>query len=139
VTGTLRGHHQLRRQSHPPGQGHRRPVRPVADAPARRGGRPTAGPAALVRPSCVGTPRAVGRSSASVTSWMSDPESHDGTRPDPRARDPHNAGGVPGAAAFQPVRAYRRHRGRDGARAGVAKSAQGIGAMLCGAPSERRD
>ena len=37
VAGTLRGHHQLRRQSRHPARGHLRPARPVADPPARRG------------------------------------------------------------------------------------------------------
>ena len=37
VAGTLRGHHQLRRQSHHLGRGHLRSTRPVADPPARRG------------------------------------------------------------------------------------------------------
>ena len=36
VAGTLPGHHQLRRQSRRPGQGHRRSARPVADPSARR-------------------------------------------------------------------------------------------------------
>src|SRR6266567_7538712 len=72
---------------------------------------------------------AVDRPSARVTCGTRDLESRYGTRPDPRAGDPHDPGGVPGlggAAGVRPVRAYRRHRGRDGARARLAQPAQGL-------------
>ena len=96
-------------------------------------------PAAQTRPKITPHPEVLPCAPAAQHHWRSW-RPHHGTRPDSRTRSRHDPAGIPRlgrAAAVRPVRAYRRHRGRDGARADLPYSPQECGARCLAACHSR--